>query len=158
MNKNILLITIVAVAAIAIVSYLLSQPLLPLEKPLPIPPATPPSDSETPAPTPPSPTPTPSPTGAPQGKIYRIIMDNKGFTPTRITVKAGDTVVFDNRDTRDRWPASDLHPTHLLCLGFDAQGGIAPGSSYAYAFPEATTCTLHDHLFPKFVGAITVEP
>lgn len=158
MNTKTVLIAAVAVAAFLVLTYLLSQPILPLEKPLRIPPPATPTSSETPTPTPASPSPTPSPTGAPRGATYHIIMDSKGFTPARITIKAGDTVIFDNRDTRERWPASGLHPTHLLCLGFDSQGGIAPGASYAYTFTEVKTCPVHDHLSPKFTGAITVEP
>lgn len=156
MSKKTVLIAAVVVAAFILFSYLLSQPLLPLEKPFRISPPPLPTGSASPAPT--SPSPTPSPTGAPQGATHHIIMDAKGFTPASITIKVGDTVIFDNKDTREHWPASGLHPTHLLCLGFDSQGGIAPGASYAYTFTEAKTCPMHDHLSPKTAGEITVEP
>lgn len=162
MNAKTVLIAAVAVAAVLLLTYLLSQPILPLEKPLRIPPPATPTGSTTPAPTPTSaqtsPSPTPSPTSAPEGATYHIIMDKKGFTPAKRTIKTGDTVIFDNKDTRPHWPASDLHPTHLLCLGFDSQGGIAPGASYAYTFTEAKTCTMHDHLNPGLKGEIIVSP
>src|SRR3990167_5415790 len=175
MSPKTLLIAAVAAAAVVLLTYLLSQPLLPLEKPFRIPSATPPPWGDPPLPTPtsagstgspqaspgqptPTPPPSPSPTATPESKTYHIIMDKKGFTPSELTVKIGDTVVFDNKDAREHWPASDLHPTHLLCLGFGSQGGIAPGASYAYTFTEAKTCTMHDHLAPGLKGEIRVLP
>ena len=156
MSKKTLLIAAVVLLALLALAYLLSQPLLPLDKPFRLPTATPP---EAPTAVPSTSTsPPPSSTGAPRGATYHIRMDGKGFTPATITINVGDTIIFDNADTRDRWPASDLHPTHLLCLGFDPQSEIAPGASYAYTFTEAKTCTMHDHLVPKLIGSITVEP
>lgn len=168
MKKNGILIASLLVAALVLFLYLLSKPLLPLERPLrtpeinPLPGVNP----STPSPSPVIPTsspdisssPSPSATPASPPRTHRIIMDAKGFTPSSLVTRVGDTVIFENNDTRERWPASDLHPTHLLCLGFDSQGGVKPGGTYTYTFPEARTCTLHDHLFPKFTGSITVEP
>ncbi len=80
-----------------------------------------------------------------------------GFSPAEVRIKAGDTVKFINRDTKKRWPASGVHPTHLLCPGFDAKPGINPGESYSYTFTDVKTCPMHDHLFPTQLGKIIVE-
>lgn len=102
-----------------------------------------------------APTPTPPPAGASQ-TTHTIAMTAGGFQPANLTIKAGDTVVFENRDTRSRWPASGVHPTHLLCPGFDALGPLAPGETYSHTFTAAMECPMHDHLMPTLKGKITV--
>jgi len=90
------------------------------------------------------------------GETYTVVMNASGFNPENITIAAGDTVVFKNSDTRTRWPASGLHPTHQLCLGFDALGPIQPGGEYSHIFSEAKDCPMHDHLIPSLRGKIVV--
>ncbi|KKT78758.1 MAG: hypothetical protein UX24_C0031G0006 [Candidatus Giovannonibacteria bacterium GW2011_GWB1_45_9b] len=80
-----------------------------------------------------------------------------GFSPAEVRIKAGDTVKFINKDTKKRWPASGVHPTHLLCPGFDAKQGINAGESYSHTFTDVKTCPMHDHLFPIQFGKIIVE-
>lgn len=121
------------------------------------------SGNDTPAsPVPPAPTPAAAPIPAPSAVINRethaVSMDTNGFTPPTTAIKAGDTVVFKNDDTRSRWPASGIHPTHLLCPGFDAQKPMQPGETYSHTFTEAKECPMHDHLMPRLKGAITVVP
>lgn len=86
---------------------------------------------------------------------FTVSMNTGGFSPPNLTIKAGDTVTFKNNDTRQRWPASGLHPTHLICAGFDALEPVPPGKSYSHAFAAAGECPLHDHLIPRLQGKIT---
>lgn len=86
------------------------------------------------------------------------MMDANGFTPSALSIRVGDTVVFKNDDTRTRWPASGVHPTHLLCPGFDALAPMANGAMYSRTFTEAKDCPMHDHLIPSLRGKITVTP
>ena len=86
-----------------------------------------------------------------------VTMVPEGFSPTTLTIKKGDTVRFINQDTRPRWPASGMHPTHLICQGFDALRGIASGEVYEFTFKEAKICPMHDHLMPGLRGLVTVE-
>lgn len=130
--KN-LIITVVVLAAFVAGYWLYQQPL----------PATPPTLG-----TPPPP--------AAGSQAYEIVMDANGFTPVNLTVKVGDRVVFKNADSRSRWPASGLHPTHQLCLGFDALKPMQPGEEYAHVFAEAKECPMHDHLIPSIRGKITI--
>ena len=89
---------------------------------------------------------------------HTISMDAGGFNPSAITIKAGDTVVFKNDDTRTRWPASDIHPTHLRCPGFDALRPMQPGETYEHTFTKPEDCPMHDHLAPRLTGKVTVTP
>lgn len=89
-------------------------------------------------------------------KTYTISMTAAGFSPSELTIKKGDGVNFVNDDKRQRWPASDPHPTHTLCPGFDAQEPVSPGGTYQHTFAEAKVCTFHDHIIPTLRGAITI--
>lgn len=86
-----------------------------------------------------------------------MIITDKGFLPNTLTIKAGTKVVFENRDSKEHWPASDPHPTHTLCPGFDAKKGLTTNESYEFTFDKAETCTFHDHLNPNLKGKIVVE-
>jgi len=100
-----------------------------------------------------------------------IHMTPNGFDPKTITIKVGETVTFENIDTRGRWPASNIHPTHTLYPGsniakcgsaeeeniFDACGAIPPGGSYSFRFTAEGVWRFHDHIFPQYSGSITVE-
>src|ERR1051326_866180 len=59
------------------------------------------------------------------GKVYEVDYTSSGFSPSTLTVKAGDTVVFKNKSSSAFWPASDPHPTHTDYPGFDAKQPIA---------------------------------
>ena len=52
---------------------------------------------------------------------------------------------FENESGDDFWPASNVHPTHLLYPGFDAKKPILDGGSYSFTFTKpaagATTTT-----------------
>ena len=91
------------------------------------------------------------------GKEVTVEMTPAGFSPATLTVKAGDTVKFVNKDNKDRWPASGIHPTHQLCPGFDALKPLKTGEEYSFTFSQEKECPMHDHLNPAFRGKITVE-
>lgn len=79
-----------------------------------------------------------------------------GFSPTNLDIKVGDTVIFINRDSVQHWPASGVHPSHLLCAGLDSLKGLAKGETYSFTFKEAKECPTHDHLNPTLKGKIRV--
>ena len=91
-------------------------------------------------------------------RMYTVEMRGSGFIPPSLTIKQGDSVTFVSQGTTPVWPASGVHPTHLLCPGFDALKGIEPGQSYTYKFTEAKECPFHDHLAPENKGKITIIP
>ncbi len=85
-----------------------------------------------------------------------VQVTDSGFDVTALTIKEGDTVTFVNSSSSKVWPASDVHPTHTVCPGFDAKKGLATGESYSYTFTEAMVCPFHDHLNASQKGTITV--
>lgn len=88
-----------------------------------------------------------------------------GYSPSTLTIKAGDTVVFQNNDADIHWPASAVHPTHTAypesggCIGskFDACAGLAQSETFSFTFNQKGTWLYHDHLNPSLTGSITVE-
>lgn len=90
-------------------------------------------------------------------QVFRVQMVPGGFNPAQFEVLVGTNVVFENKDTAARWPASGVHPTHQLCPGFDALGSVAPGSFYSHIFTEKKECPFHDHLSPNLRGKLSVK-
>lgn len=100
-----------------------------------------------------------------------VVITEDGFIPTQIEVYQGDRVVFENHDTKERWPASNYHPTHLSYPGsdirkctsfekfflFDSCGPVPSDSSFTFQFHEAGEWNFHDHLYPKYSGQVVVR-
>src|SRR6185437_3978168 len=59
-----------------------------------------------------------------------------GFQPQTITIKAGQTVTWTNKDSDDLWVASNPHPTHTDYPGFDELKGISTGQTYSFTFTK----------------------
>jgi plastocyanin len=85
-----------------------------------------------------------------------IEMNSSGFTPDKITIKRCVTVTFKNVGTEPHWPASNIHPTHLIYPEFDPKRGIPAGESWSFTFDKAGVWRMHDHLSPDLVGTVTV--
>ncbi len=94
-----------------------------------------------------------------------IEITGSGFSPGTLTVSAGTTVTFINKDSGQHWPASAAHPTHSAypetggCIGskFDACKPLAQGESFSFTFNEKGTWKYHDHLNPGMTGTIIVQ-
>src|SRR3989338_3951295 len=98
-----------------------------------------------------------------------IEMTSDGFSHGTLTIKAGDTVTFINKDSGQHWPASAVHPTHAAYDGtslsehcpdgnsFDACRGLENGEEYSYKFEKTGTWKYHDHLRPGQAGTIVVQ-
>ncbi len=99
------------------------------------------------------------------GKIVEITAS--GFNPVNLTISAGETVTFINRDSAPHWIASGPHPVHTLypepggCIGskFDACKALAQGESFSFQFNQKGSWPYHDHLNVKapFFGRIIVQ-
>ena len=92
--------------------------------------------------------------GPPQQIVH---MTNNGFEPSEFEVRAGDIVQWVNDDAVERWPASDMHPTHGIYPEFDPQYPIPPGESWSFRFEKEGRWKFHDHLKPLFHGIVYVE-
>ena len=78
------------------------------------------------------------------------------FNPATLRVLVGTKVTFVNKGTKAVWPASGMHPTHLICPGFDALKGLKSGETYSYVFSKPSECPFHNHLAPSEHGSIEV--
>lgn len=98
-----------------------------------------------------------------------ITYTDSGYSPSPITIKAGDTVTWRNQSSRTMWTASAIHPTHKVYPGsdiqkcgsgeviFDACQGIAPGAEWSFTFTNAGTWGYHNHLQASHTGKVIVE-
>lgn len=85
-----------------------------------------------------------------------IEMTSSGFFPDLVTVDTNNTLIFVNKDTKERWPASNVHPTHDLYPEFDPARPIKPGESWTFKPKKAGEWKFHDHLNPHMKGVLQI--
>lgn len=90
------------------------------------------------------------------GKTVTVSMKSSKFDPETITVQKGTKVIFKNEDTQDRWPASNIHPTHTIYPEFDPKAPITAGQEWSFVFDKVGDWKYHDHLMPSTRGEILV--
>jgi plastocyanin len=93
---------------------------------------------------------------APDIQVVEVDYDGTAFTPSTVTIKANDYVLFKNKSTVNFWPASDPHPTHTGYPGFDAGKSIAPGGRYTFQFTKIGSWGYHNHFNPSIRGTVVV--
>lgn len=91
-----------------------------------------------------------------EGGEWVVIMTDDGYQPEDLEIELGEKVIFKNDGKDDRWPASNIHPTHEIYSDFDPKKSVLPGDSWSFVFDKAGTWRWHDHLDPSLNGAITV--
>lgn len=87
-----------------------------------------------------------------------IEMTPEGFNPREVTADTETIINFVNKDSVDRWPASNVHPTHDVYPAFDSQHPIPPGGLWIFRPKQAGEFKYHDHLLPHRRGTLTVTP
>jgi len=90
-------------------------------------------------------------------RSFTISLTNHGFLPKTLQIGRGEKLVFKNYDDKDRWPASNWHPTHDLYPEFDPQRALSPGQEWAFQFDKTGAWGFHDHLYPQFTGMVIVR-
>ena len=108
----------------------------------------------------------------PETQVQNVISaTDSGFSPSSITIKKGETIMFMSESLQPSWPASAIHPTHTVYPGsdirkcgtqeqsamFDACKGLAKGEGWTFGFDIPGTWKYHDHLNPSHYGTIIVE-
>lgn len=88
---------------------------------------------------------------------YEVYLNNDGFSPKEISIPKNSLVIFINKTNKPFWPASDLHPTHVIYQNFDPKTPIPPEQSWSFKFEKLGKWRYHDHLFPYFTGIINIE-
>jgi len=93
--------------------------------------------------------PTSPSTGGPGPIGATIRIANGAVAPNEVTINVGQSVTFQNDDSRAREISSDPHPTHGQCPAINALGNLQPGQSRStHGFSSAGTCGFHDHNDP----------
>lgn len=91
-----------------------------------------------------------------QGGVQEVIFDGKTFSPSSLTIKLGDTVVFKNESKDAMRVASNPHPTHTDYPEFDSKTNIAAGQIFEFKFTKIGSWGYHDHLNPSITGTVKV--
>lgn len=165
--RQLIFLVVVVIILVGVVVFLFSSGTI--ESPEPSP-----SSSQTPTPTMEalSPTLSPSPSVTPTvSQKVTVTYSNSGYSPSTVTIKQGDFVVFENDNSKMMWTASAVHPTHrvypdsgihlcgtqTLVTNFDACRGYASGESWEFKFDTEGTWRYHNHLQANHGGTIIVE-
>ena len=79
-----------------------------------------------------------------------ISIYGSGFSPKNVTVTAGDTVTWVNRDNANH---------QVLATGAQfASAILKPGDKFSFTFVKAGTYAFEDELHTKLTGKVTVKP
>lgn len=102
---------------------------------------------------------TPATESAAPSKVKENVVKvtTSGFSPQRITIKAGESVTWVNEDTQSHQVNSAVHPTHQLYPPLNTVGLLQSGDKKSLSFPDAGTYKYHDHLNPSNTGSVIVE-
>jgi plastocyanin len=85
--------------------------------------------------------------GAANSASHTIDMENMQFSPAQLTVKAGDSVTWVNKD---------LVPHAILGSGMDSKT-IAPGEKWTYHFKKKGDFKYDCAFHPTMHGDVTVQ-
>lgn len=108
------------------------------------------------------------------GPAFAVVtLTDSGFTPSTLTVNAGETVRFINESSRGMWVGSDDHPTHTHYDGtstrehcangmatndtFDQCTAVNRGDYWDYTFERAGSFGYHNHVGASQTGTIVVR-
>lgn len=78
-----------------------------------------------------------------------VSLSNFSFQPSSLTVKAGTTVTWANKDSTTHTVTSDS--------GVFNSGNLAPNATFSYTFNTAGTFTYYCSIHPTMKGTVKVE-
>lgn len=119
-------------------------------------------------------TPTPAAPVAETPAAQTITYTDDGFSPSTLTIAAGETVTFVNNSSGRMWVGADEHPTHTEYDGsstrehcsngnatspavFDQCEGTSAGTSWSFTFTKAGSFDYHNHARAADGGTIIVR-
>lgn len=88
-------------------------------------------------------------TTAAAGGSAQVVLQNIAINPTSVTIKAGGTVTWTNKDGFDHHLVGDKGE-------FDS-GNMAAGATFSFTFKTAGTITYHCSIHPQMTGTIIVQ-
>jgi len=92
---------------------------------------------------------------APSPSYEYVVRIDKNFSPDRIEVKIGDTVIWKNFDSGDHTVTAEFRPASPQEGGFDS-GLIPSGLSYEKIFSKIGTYKYYCKLHPEEMGTVIV--
>jgi len=66
-----------------------------------------------------------------------VVLTERGFEPSRIYIRTGDSIVFSSATGKPFWPASASHPTHSLYSEFDSESAVDPKDTWSFTFDRS---------------------
>lgn len=88
---------------------------------------------------------------------HTVFYTDKGFSPSSLEIKAGETVQFVNNSSGGMWVASAPHPEHTAYPEFDAKKNIPAGEIYEFTFTKNGEWKYHNHTKTEAYGTIIVS-
>lgn len=92
----------------------------------------------------------------PSGSEAVITYSDSGYSPSSVTVKAGDKVIIKNASSRSMQFDSDPHPVHTANPELNV-GSVPPGQEMSFVVDTKGTFGYHNHLNASQKGTIIVE-
>lgn len=99
---------------------------------------------------------TPASPSANQTAAATITYSDKGFSPSSVTVKAGDKVMINNTSSQAVQVQSNPHPVHTDDSDLNV-GAVGAGKSTTFTVSQKGTFGYHNHLDPAQGGTITIQ-
>ncbi len=90
-------------------------------------------------------------------QVFEVVYDGVAFSPSTVSVKNGDIIIFKNNSKVDFWPASNPHPLHTDYPEFDPKKPVGAGKTFEFKFIKVGTWKFHDHLNPAVRGVVVVK-
>ncbi len=102
---------------------------------------------------------------------HEVVYTDSGFSPSTLTIKAGNSVTFKNQSSAGMWVASASHPSHTVYSGtslqqhcpdgvataFDECVAVTSGGSWSFTFNKSGSWGYHNHPNASKFGKIVVE-
>jgi plastocyanin/FtsP/CotA-like multicopper oxidase with cupredoxin domain len=80
-----------------------------------------------------------------------VAITSTGFSPSSLTIKAGDSVRWTNQDTTTHDAMADDHSSW-------GSPNLPPGKVWSHIFGQSGTFGYHCHIHPEMTGTIQVNP
>jgi plastocyanin len=93
---------------------------------------------------------TPPPGGTKGPGANEVFIQGGVFNPPSITVTAGTTITWTNKDIYDHQPLSDTGGAFI-------SGVLMPGGTYSFTFMTTGTYNYHDGVYPAITGKVIVN-
>lgn len=93
----------------------------------------------------------------PASSTLIVTFTDKGFSPTSLTIKKGQTVTFVNNSSGKMWVAANPFPTSSEYPAFNEKSGVSNGSSWSFTFDKTGVWFYHNHYSPAQGAKIVVN-